>query len=428
MMVKALLAKWRYRATLMVLFPVIVGYTVWRAFKDGGRTYALQRFALGIQSLARPLWFHCASVGEVNAVLPLLKLLQKQHPAQTVLVTTNTPTGRDTFIKQAPSNAQHLYLPLDYTFAVRRFLKRIQPSALIVVETELWPHLFLSCFSKQIPVVIINGRLSQRTLAAQNWLKQLYRLSLQEVTAVLARSEDDRQHFMTLGAPAARIKMLGNIKFSGQPLASEEKPARLIEQPYVLVASTHQDEEMQFAQCWKTHQNKKSCQKRLLVVVPRHPERGPAIRSQLAATGITVQCRSESRVVNVGTRLYIADTLGELKTLMQHADLVVMGGSFIPHGGQNLLEPATFGQAIIVGPFMDNFAEETASLLAHKAILQAHSVEEACGQIETLLSHPKTGQQLGVAAQRFMKVRRHIAQQYLDELAQRLSSVGVTFQ
>ena len=353
-------------------------------------------------------------MGEVNAVAPLLRLVLEKHPSIELLVTTNTPTGRNVLIQQFKDTVTHYYLPLDYRCLSTRLIKKLKPRALLLVETELWPNLFSACSAHKIPAAIINGRLSQRTLSASTWLKSCYADCLQQSTAILARSNQDAESFIALGASAEKVKVIGNIKFSFQAVTTQQH--RLIDRPYVLFASSHHDEEQQLTECWQQLLTESHSDIPLLVIVPRHPERGAAILNQLHTSGLELQLRSTHPSPASTTDIYIADTLGELRQLICHAQLVVMGGSFIPHGGQNLLEPAAFGKAIIVGPSMENFAEETSALLAEDAIIQVPTIDAAKQQIKHLLADNTACTRMGEAAQKVMKRESQVAKKYLQAI------------
>ena len=191
--------------------------------------------------------------------------------------------------QQFKETVTHYYLPLDYRYLSARLIKKTRPRALLLVETELWPNLFSACSAYDIPVAIINGRLSQRTLSASPWLKRCYADCLQQSVAILARSNQDAARFITLGASAEKVKTIGNIKFSFQAAIQQ---TRLIDRPYILLASSHHDEEQQLAECWRQLLSESPLNYPLLVIVPRHPERGPAIANQLQASGLSLQLRS----------------------------------------------------------------------------------------------------------------------------------------
>ncbi len=373
-----------------------------------------QRFAIDRYRLKNPLWVHCASVGEVNAVAPLLRLILAKYPSIKLLVTTNTPTGRNILIQQFKDTVTHYYLPLDYRCLNTRLIKQVCPRALLLVETELWPNLFSACSAHKVPVSIINARLSQRTLGASHWLKSCYADCLQQSAAILARSDQDAESFIALGASAEKVKVIGNIKFSFQAATSQQP--RLIDRPYVLLASSHHDEEQQLTECWRQLLAENHSDNPLLVIVPRHPRRGAAISNQLQSSGLELQLRSSHSTPSPATDIYIADTLGELRQFICHAQLVVMGGSFIPHGGQNLLEPAAFGKAIIVGPSMENFAEETTALLAESAIIQVVTIDAAKQQIKQLLADDTARTRMGEAAQAVIKRESQVAEKYLQAI------------
>jgi len=353
-----------YRLILAVTAPLVMGYTASRAIRDGGWRYLRERNGLYIGDGPRaPIWLHCASVGEVSAAAPLLQ--RWESLGRSLLVTTATPTGAAQLKRRFPT-ISHAYLPMDYPGAVRRFLKKYRPRCALIVETEIWPHLYRACADTGIPLLIINGRLSPKTLAAPRWLRRAYQHALAGVTAILARADEDAVRFVELGADPARVEILGNLKFAAasQPMNPGESP---LSRPYLLAASTREGEERLLAECWQKMRPDKSA---LLVIAPRHPERRDTIVRELA--GWQLALRSRGDAVTDATQIYLVDTLGELPRFMAAARLVFMGGSLVPKGGHNLLEPAGLGVPIVVGPHMDNFQAEF-ELLAN-----AGAIEQVC--------------------------------------------------
>lgn len=400
----------RYRALLVLLLPVIFIITIRNALRrNGGWCFVFERFGFyRTQPLtSRPLWLHAASVGEVNAALPLIRLLRQQYPEDLLLVTTATATGARILQKQA-TGVMRAYLPLDYGYAVRRFLQRFKPRACLVMETELWPRLFAEIRRTRIPLLIINARLSIKTLTRGRWARRIYAACLENVDRIFARAELDRQGFIQLGASAEHIEVLGNIKFSAAADIQAPDYTRPFSRPYILAVSTHADEEWQLARLWQ----KLDTGEHILVIAPRHPERRHAILKQFNSLGLEIAVRSRNAVPSSSTRLYLADTLGELSGLMQHAEWVFMGGSLIPHGGQNLLEPAALGKAIVTGPFMHNFQQELAVLKAADAIVQVQDIHALAEVFMMLLRDHDRCQQLGEQALKTIAMHRDIALRY----------------
>jgi 3-deoxy-D-manno-octulosonic-acid transferase len=401
-----------YRAVLWLTAPLLLGYTAWRAARDGGMVYLRERLGLDAPALREPLWIHCASVGEVNAILPLLLALGRRHPKTPLLVTTNTTTGRDALLRPAGIEVTHHFLPLDFTHCVKRFMQSVRPRCAIMVETELWPNLYEHCASANIPLIMVNARLSARTLNAPAPIRGAYHHVLTRVAAILARSDADAEKFKRLGALPARVETLGNIKFARPHTHEPQAPPDLIGRPYWLAASTHDDEELRLARVWRRLRGNGE----VLVIAPRHPERRVAILRQLRSLGTNIAVRSRGDSVDSTTRVYLVDTLGELTALMAHARLVFMGGSLVPVGGHNLLEPARLGRPVLVGPHMHNFEFETRSLLAAEAIMMARDDRELAFALERLLTDKELRDALGRRAAAFMEARADIAQVYLERL------------
>ncbi|MCK4674282.1 MAG: hypothetical protein KAT61_00075 [Gammaproteobacteria bacterium] len=245
----------------------------------------------------------------------------------------------------------------------------------------MWPNLFNTCNNKKLAIYIINARLSSKTTSVNRWVKSLLRYSLSKVTAIYTRSENNSLAYLQLGAAENIIKTIGNLKLATATpdKQSSQTKAVSIERDYVLLASTHNNEEQQVYKLWK-----KLNRAELLVIAPRHPERSAAIIKQLDCDNIAV--RSQNQEITDKTEIFLLDTVGELKNLFQNAKLVIMGGSFVATGGHNILEPASFNRAIITGPYMENFKEELELMLEKKAIVQVGSYKELGDCITKLLN------------------------------------------
>ena len=314
--------------------------------------------------------------------MPLIKNIHKKNHALKIIITTNTVTGAKIVNQQNLSYLFHSYLPFDWIYSVNRFLSSTKPAAIYVMETEIWPNLVAICNNKNIAINIINARLSKKTTSAKPWIKKLIKNSLLKVNNIYARSEDNAIAFQQLGAAKNSIQTIGNLK-----LTTAIPPEKTLSEPdinrkYILVASTHNDEELQIYNSWKSlHRNE------LLIIVPRHPERSPAISKQLKCEHIAF--RSKEDAITEQTEIFILDTVGELKNYFNKAEVVIMGGSFVPIGGHNILEPASFNKAIITGPYMGNFKEELELMLSRKAIIQVETIKELITQLTMILSDEK---------------------------------------
>ena len=402
-----------YRFILTALSPVLAGVTLWQAWKSRNKRFALQRLGFAFDSQAKnPLWIHCASVGEVNAAKPLINLLRNEPRFAPILVSTATPTGADTVLQQGWSDVQHAFLPLDHTGAVNRAFRAIEPRALLLMETEIWPNLINTACNQRVPVVIFNGRLSKRTLQAPKWLLPIYKQALSRVTAVLAKSSGDAEGFAQLGAPEQRINTLGNLKFAAIATAPDKIDNPII-RPFWLAASTHEDEEFQLCQALRNTANN---HKPLLVIAPRHPKRSVKIQEQLTALNISFAVRSKEQPIEESTEVYLADTLGEMSLWLQHAQVVFMGGSLVPVGGHNLLEPAAAAAPIVSGPHLHNFLEEAALLRPSGALHQVESADDVVTYVESLMDDSHRRDQLGEAGRQAVQSNANMLERYTAAL------------
>ena len=439
-----------------LLLPVWLVQSIVRSAQDGGRSYLLQRFGFyGAKKQPQPqdsqrqapansphLWVHCASVGEVKTALPLLHLLRQEIPSVRYTVTTLTPTGKDLLQQAALPACEHLYLPVDHGLTVGQFLKRTQPDYGLIIETELWPALYRSCHQRQIPISIVNARLSNKTLRiTQGWkahvLAPIIANALASTTQILARSEQDAAGFRQLLSFATystnkqqlQLHICGNLKNISND--HEAKAPSPLSRDYCLLASTHDNEEARLTQAW--FQRKRN---ELLVIVPRHPERGKPLQKQLSSYGKVV-LRSETassrnevedkakEEIASDVSIYIADTVGELMRFYQHAAVTFIGGSLVSTGGHNVLEPARCNCAIVVGPHMHNFEAELKTLQAADAIVQVEDEQQAVNTLVQLLDDPDQAVKLGAAAAQSLESEQssnEVSAAYLTHLMKLLAS------
>lgn len=395
-----------YRFLLLHLYIPLVFYTLWQAIKVKQRHYFFQRlgFGYGQHQTEKGLWFHAASVGEVNAIIPLLTELKQQSPQTPITLTTNTPTGAAIAEKQLADKIRHIYFPLDYRYALRRLFNHINPARIYIVETEFWPNFYTLASNRHIPLFIINGRVSGKTLHTRNWLKKLYAQILPVLKRVYARSETDRARFIQLGMPEERVEVTGNIKFA---INNDDliEPARL-PRPYVLAASTRDNEEKVIIRAWLESEHADH----LLVIAPRHIQRLTSILDDLKPFHLDIAVRSKNEAITDSTDLYIADTMGELKPFIAGAEFVIMGGSFVPKGGHNILEVAQQGKAVIFGPDMRSFSDEASLFLQHKAGVQCNP-DALAGRISQMFSEREEYEK---NTRQMMKDAQNILTKYLQ--------------
>ena len=402
----------RYRLLVWLLAPVFFCYTLWISLRYRDARYFFERlgFVRRVDGTGG-IWLHAASVGEVNAAAVLVRRLAARAASGNIVLTTTTPTGAAIARERLGDCASHRYLPIDWPFATRRLVRRLQPACLLVMETELWPNLYHACARADVPIVLVNGRLSLRSLHENRWWRRVQRETLACARAVLARTAADAETFLSLGVEAGRVRTIGNLKFA----VSGDLPRPIdIGRPFVLAASTRAGEELPILEQWR------ACRRdaRLLVLAPRHPQRLPEILAALAPFGLRIAVRSRGEPVIHDTEVYLADTLGELGPFMAGAELVVMGGSFEPFGGHNILEPARLGKAIIFGPHMENFAEEAALLCANEAAVQLTSIDALTPCLNELLAQPDKAAALGKNAARLIAARAGVIDDYLAALAE----------
>lgn len=317
---------------------------------------------------------HAASVGEVIALKPFISELIEKYPNLPITVTTFTPTGSEQVKKIFADKVQHCYLPLDNIFATQLFLRCLKPKTMVFMETELWPNLIAQCKNSKIKLLLINGRLSDKSMRSYQKLKWLITPAIQRFDKILTQSQVNQDNYLAMGAPPKQCQLSGNLKFdislNDDVVKKQQELAKFIVEPrnILLIASTHPGDEAIALQTFE--HLKQQDNNILLIIVPRHPERFAQVAKLAEEAGNKVLKRSEKQAVTLATQVWIIDTLGELLPACALADVVTMGGSFSDIGGHNPLEPALFKKPVIVGPNMSNFKEILAQLTSAQAIVQ----------------------------------------------------------
>lgn len=336
---------------------------------------------MGVAGKPRPaglvVWCHGASVGESQALLPLLQALHEQRPDLTLLLTTGTVTSAALVAKRAVPGVLHQFVPVDLPKAVDRFLDHWRPDLVLWSESDFWPGILSSLHTRHIPTLLINARMSERSCRRWAGLPETARWLLQGFAAVYAQTAQDAERLRRLGV--STVIEAGNLKHAAPPLPVNagdlaDWRRRLDLRPLWLAASTHAGEEKLVAEA---HRRMKDRHPDLItLIVPRHPERGTEIAAELAGLGLRCALRSRNEMPDAQTDIYIADTLGELGLWFRISPIVLMGGSLIPHGGHNPLEPARLGSAVLFGRHMFNFAEVSAALLQAGGAILVQDIEE----------------------------------------------------
>ncbi|MEB4590962.1 lipid IV(A) 3-deoxy-D-manno-octulosonic acid transferase [Candidatus Thiothrix sp. Deng01] len=351
-----------YSLLMYGLTPLFVLRLLWRSRANPAYRRRLgERFGF-VPVAGRPcIWLHAVSVGETIAARPLIGRLLQEYPQHPLLVTTTTPTGSDTVKRLFGEKVLHYYFPYDLPDALARFLNRMQPQLLVVMETEIWPNLYATCTQRRIPLLLANARLSARSTQGYARIASLVRETLAHAQVIATRDRQDSQRFQQLGARPEQLRVCGNIKFDLQvPDAALEQGRRLRSQwggqrPVWVAASTHQGEDDIILRVFA--RLREQSPELLLVLVPRHPERFEAVAALCADSGLPVARRSAGGVFPPETAIVVGDSMGEMLLWYAAADVAFIGGSLVAHGGHNPLEAAAFGVPVVSGEHVHNFAD-----------------------------------------------------------------------
>ncbi|NNG42160.1 3-deoxy-D-manno-octulosonic acid transferase [Pseudoalteromonas sp. NEC-BIFX-2020_002] len=398
------MARFFYSLVLYLLSPLIVFYVyILRGRKNSAyRDHFMERFGFINANLSTnpPVMIHCASVGEVLAASPLIKKLQQQLPNTPLLITCNTPTGREQIKNNFNSSVHLSYLPMDFPCATARFLKRTKPAMLCILETELWPNLMAQCKQQGIPVLVLNARLSEKSLQGYQKVAPLSKAIMDSITALASHNQDDANRFIKLGLNAEYIHITGSIKFDISPTIEQLDKVKHLKKQYnnqrfIWVAgSTHPIEHALILNAHK--QLLKHSPDALLVIAPRHPEQFDKVATLLEDSALSFSRRSNNDYQ--GEHVLLADTLGELQCLYGMADISYIGGSLIERGGHNPLESAAFSVGALTGPHTYNFNHVYPELIALGGAKKITSTEELSQQLITLCQQPLLCIQLGERA------------------------------
>lgn len=366
------------------------------------------------------IWIHAVSVGEVIAATPLIRRLQKAYPDKGFVVTTMTATGRERAKALLGDSVFHTYIPYDLPGAVTRFLTRLNPQLCIIMETEIWPNLLQGCQDRNIPVLLANARLSAKSAAGYGRFKAFARQTFQKISFVAAQSQADAARFIALGAQPAQVITTGNIKFDQEiPASIHEKAANFksllgTDRPIWVAASTHEGEEEQVLAAFTAI--KAALPDALLVLVPRHPERFSKVAALCQQKGYEVVLRSQNQPCPANVSVYIGDSMGELPAFYAACDVAFVGGSLVPVGGHNLLEPAALGIPGITGSYIHNFMEITALLEQAQAIKKVANEAELATAVIAWLTNPVLKTKAGEAGYNVVVKNRGAVEKHLQIL------------
>lgn len=352
---------------------------------------------------------HGVSVGEVKALRPLVARLRAERPGHELLVSASTPSGLDT-ARQAFPDLRVVHFPLDYAGSARRFLERVRPTAVVLAELEIWPNFLRACARRAIPVAIVNGRITERSMAGyrkvQRLLPQFDRIALYCV-----QNERYAERFRALNVAPESVTVTGNLKYDalvrGDALPGPPWTTWLAGAPAVVLASTHDPEEARILEGWEQLEDAPACR---MVVVPRHPRRASALAAQLRRAlperPVLLRSETDEGAALPETAILVVDTFGELESIYPAVDVAIVGGSLIPHGGQNVLEPAAFARPVLVGPHVDNFAEEVALLEEAGGLQKAPDLAVLLESARRWLENPGLARAAGDAGRAALDARR----------------------
>lgn len=416
-----------YRLLTHSAAPLIPLWLHWRAFK-GKEDKKRLRERFGRASVRRPkgplLWLHAASVGEANSVLLLLQKIKSTAPGVHILMTTGTVTSARMMAQRLPQGAIHQYVPVDTPEATESFMRHWKPDFAFWVESELWPNLVAAADDYECFMGIINARMSQRSLEGWQKRPQLIRSMLECFNLIFAQSDDDADRLTTLGA--RDVMSLGNLKFDANLLPCDEEALITLQKqvggrPLWLAASTHPGEEEQVLEAHKLLAATRP--DLLTIIVPRHADRGSQLAQQL---GEGVALRSKKQAITPATRIYIADTMGELGLFYRTTDIVFMGGSLVPHGGQNPLEPARLSCAIITGPHTQNFTTIYADMESAQLVRRAPSSAALAALVAGLLDDAPQRTTLQKSTQNWVDSKSGTAERIMQLLGPLLAPTAPT--
>ena len=390
-----------YAILTYLLLPVYALYwlgrgTLNRAYRDR----VGQRFGMGFPNIdGGSFWLHAVSVGEVQASIPLVRVLARRFPATPLLITTVTPTGAARVESVFGSSVHHCYIPFETPNAVKNFFDAVQPKIALIMETEIWPNLYHECGARHIPLVLVSARISPKSVESYRKLLPLFRETLSHGIVIAAQSEADAERFRSLGARPERTRVTGNIKFDieipedlagrGREFRRRYFPGR----PVWVAASTHNKEEEQVLEAHR--QVIEQVPGALLILVPRHPERFDSVRQLLERQEMKYVSRTSSEEVDGDTIVFLGDTMGEVPLFYAASDVAFVGGTLVPVGGHNLLEPAALALPVVTGPHLFNTQDIADMFVNIGALTRVADPDQLAVAVTRLLEDKATADRLG---------------------------------
>ncbi|NOT14354.1 MAG: 3-deoxy-D-manno-octulosonic acid transferase [Methylotenera sp.] len=412
-----------YTLLLFLLLPLTPFKLWWRSRKQPEYLQHWQeRYGFYKLSIQKPvIWLHCVSVGETRAAEPLVKALLQAYPKHQILLTHTTPTGRATSEQLFGNRIMRAYLPYDLPFAINKFIAHFKPVVGVLMETELWFNLIAQCKVQNIPLLLANARLSEKSAHGYAKLGQLTREGLQSLVAVAAQTQQDALRLQQLGAQA--VQVVGNIKFEVTPPADAAMQGQQLRKllgehrPIFLAASTREGEEAIILDAVSHVQ----IPHLLTIIVPRHPQRFNEVEALLAQRGLPYQKRSLLKEnVNTETQFVLGDSMGELFIYYASADICLVGGSLLAFGGQNLIEPMHMAKPVLIGAHTYNFKEASELAVAQGAAWRVSNAQTLAQAIQTLADAPLQQAQMGAAGAALCKASQGATQAIMRLINQQI--------
>jgi 3-deoxy-D-manno-octulosonic-acid transferase len=392
-----------YIVIAYLLSPVVLGALAVRGLRDRSHWQGFsQRLGLGATVHGgRSIWVHAVSVGEVQAAAPLITALLTKFPAIPLVLTTATPTGRARAQGLFKGRVDVRYVPIDLPGAVRRFFQRVQPQLAVILETEIWPNLYHRCGRLGVPLVLASARISPRSVKSYRRLVGLFRQTLSHGIFIAAQSAEDAERFRSIGANPEHTHVVGNIKFDFSLPPNIESQGRELrrllgmDRPVWVAGSTHAREEDAVLEAHRIVRSRYP--QALLVLVPRHPPRFGEVASALRERGVNFVTRTSGAPTSGDTEVFLVDTLGELLPFYSAGDVAFVGGSLVPIGGHNLLEPASLGLPVLAGPDNFNSADVARRLIERGAVRVVTDAPSLAAAIGELLANPAARTGMGAS-------------------------------
>jgi len=377
------------------------------------------------QDASGAIWVHAVSVGETLAIAGLVRELQRHYPDRKIFLSSVTAAGREAAASKMPGVAGRFYLPLDWKWAIRRLLEQVRPSMLLIVETELWPNLLKTAREFGCQIILVNARVSDGSFPGYKMVRPFMRRVLGNLSRICTQTATDAERFLELGAPSDRVIVTGNLKFDGRPpefgvlgnqirkILGEENSG-----PVFVAGSTMRGEEPLVLQAWS--EIRKKHPRALMVLAPRHPARFEEVAGLLQARQLNYIRRTDFQLNDEGSRRRLAsseilllDTIGELAEIFGLADIVFVGGSLVPTGGHNVVEPAFWAKPIIFGPHMSNFRDVASLFLKAGAAIQVKDAQGLAEEALRLIAHPAEARLMGERARNVVDTQAGATQKTL---------------